>query len=410
MEYSKFTLGLRFAMTSDSALTPEDCWRILFAETPITYINEAHLFGAWDDVAEAESERAYICMFSNMPLSVGKELYAQLLKKPRLLSYLTIYRPFIQNNLVEKCGHPEYLGEAAQDGAVSGGDAAYAAMRFSGSEPEECKRQGGCPNILIAPDAWEGRFTSADAVRHMMRSAATQMPRASIKTQLIADGGRGTLDALVCSAKGRYLGAELETADGQKTALRYGILPDETIVFESETLSKEQLRLALTLPQNRGYHEYIIAAGGGFLPDMVPDGIGATVLGKRIPVSRRNSSQIEYRSGVETVLDISKFDFRLRRADWLIVLTRMLDENASLQNSTADTLLFHCRALNKRAAVLAFADDGRFFAKFDGASPQPLSGTSFDEAADELFIKIRSVYNEPAAAQPVMPDTILNEM
>lgn len=410
MEYSKFTLGVRFAMTSDSALAPEDCWRILFAETPLTHIADAHLFGAWDDVAEAESERAYICMFSNLPLGTGKELYAQLLKKPRLLSYLTIYRPFIQNNLVEKCGKPVYLGETAQDGTVVGGEKAYASMRFTGSEPEECKKSGTCPRILIAPDAWEGKFTSADAVRHMMRSAVTQLPRASIKTQLIADGGRGTLDALICSAKGRYLLAELENEGGETAALRYGILPDETVVFESETLSKKQLELALTLPQNRGYRDYIIAAGGGFLPMTVPDGIGATVLGRRIPAGRRNSSQITYRSGVETVLDISEFDFRLSRADWLIVLTRMLDQNASLQNPTADTLLFHCRAKNKRAAVLAFTDDGRFFAKFDSSAPEPLEEASFDAAANEFFTKIKSVFNVPAAAQPAMPDTILNEM
>lgn len=410
MEYSKFTLGLRFAMTSDAGLSAEDCWNIVFAEVPVGHIQKAHLFGAMDDVARAESENAYVCMFSNLSLSEGKELYAQLRNKPYLLSYLTIYKPFIQNNLVEKCGNPVYVGEVQEDGTVLGGDEPFGTMRFTGSKPEICKKPNGCRRILIAPDAWEGKFTSADAVRHMLRSAARNMPKASIKTQLIADGGRGTLDALVCSVNGRYLLGTIEEPDGTKTTVRYGILPNETIVMESEQLTKSQLALALKMPQNRGFNDYIIGAGGGVLPESVPDGVSATVLGKRIPASRKDSSQIEYRNGAETVLDVCGFDFLLKNADWLIVLTRMRDENASLQDSTTDTLLFHCNGLRKHAAVLAFMDDGRFFAKFDNDAPKPLASRSFDEAADEMF---RAIRNFPAGGLPFtyrVPDTILNEM
>jgi hypothetical protein len=410
MEFSKFTLGLRFAVTSDSALTPKDCWNILFSETPLTYIVETRLFGAWSDLSAAESERAYVCMFSNLPLNTGKALYAQLLRKPKLLSHLTIYRPFIQNNLVEKCGKTEYLGKVNYSGTVSDGEVVYGCMRFTGAEPQSCEKTVTCPRILIAPDAWEGKFTSADAVRHMMRSAAAQFPHASIKSQLIADGGHGTLDALVCSVKGRYLSAALDTGDGKAINLRYGILPDETVVFESESLTKKQFALALSLPQNRGYRNYIVAAGSGFLPETVPEGIRATVLGKRIPANQRNSSRIEYRSGVETVLELSEFDFRLGRVDWLIVLTRMRDKSASLQDATTDTLLFHCRSLNKRAAVLAFDGKGRFYAKLNASPPVPLASVDFDQAADELFQKIRQSSGMPAFTGPVMPDTIHNEM
>ncbi len=409
MDYSKFTLGLRFAMTSDSALTPEDCWNLIFSEVPTTYTLEAHLFGAWDDVARAESESAYICMFSNLPLNTGKDFYVQLKKKPNLLSYLTIYRPFIQNNLVEKCGKVEYLGEVQSDGTITGGDVSYGTMMFNGKEPEECKKNMKCPSVLIAPDSWEGKFTSADAARHMMRAAARKMPMARIKAHLIADGGLGTLDALVCSVNGRYVKAVLEEENEQKTPLRYGVLPDETVVFESESLTKAQIQLALTLPQNRGYHYYIVAAGGGVLPETVPDDISATVLGRKIPAGQRNSSQIEYRSGAETVLEESRFDFRVNKADWLIILSRMQDESVLLQNATTDTLLFHCRSLNKHVAVLAFTDDGQFFAKFDDEAPEPLSSRSFDEAADELFLRIRSLLPKKKSRKEPLPDTLISD-
>lgn len=397
-------------MTNDASLTPEDCWNITFSEVPITFAADANLFGAWDDVGATESETAYICLFSNLPLKIGKALYEQLQQKPALLSYLTIYRPFIQNNLVEKCSEVEYLGNVQADGFVTGGDVSYGSMRIAGDVPENCDKTGVCRRILIAPDAWAGKFTSADAVRHMLRSAAHILPKATLATQLIADGGQGTMDAMVCSAKGRYHKANILNENGEPRAIRYGILPDRTVVLESEGLSPDELRQALTLPQNRGYTRYIIAAGSGTLPDRVPEGMEATVLGKRIPASQRNSAQIEYRNGVETVLDACNFHHHLQHADWLIVLTRLLDEAGSLQDPTADALLFHCRALKKRAAVLAFTEDGRFFAKIDDSPLVPIETTLFDDAADALFLIIRNSPVSVATPPALLAETIISDV
>ena len=412
MEYSKFSLGLRFAMTSDERLTPQDCWRIAFSEIPATHVVDATLFGAWDDVGAAESEGAYICMFSNLPRKVGKALFAQLQQKPVLLSYLTIYHPFIQNNRVEKCSDVVYLGQAQADGSVTGGDVAYAPMQFSGSLPEPCDKLGQCCRILIAPDAWDGMFTSADAARHMLRSASKMLPKAILRTQLIADGGKGTLDALICSNNGRYLKAAIANASGESRDIQYGILPNRTVVIESESLAKEELDQALRLPQNKGFTEYIVAAGAGVLPEDVPAGIHATVLGKRIPASRRNSVQIEYRNGVEAVLETCAFNDALAKADWLIALTRLQDETGSLNDPTTDALLFHCRLQRKHAAVLAFTDDGRYFAKLDDHKLVPIDTTSFDEAANALFLIIK---NTPISPPPlflpvVRQDTVISDM
>lgn len=410
MEYSKFSLGIRFAMTSDANLTPLDCWNIIFAEVPITHTVDANLFGAWDDVGAAESETAYICLFSNLPLSVGKELYDQLQQKPSLLSYLTIYRPFIQNNLVEKCSEVEYLGNVQPDGTVVDGDVSYGTMKLAGSLPEKCTNPAICKRILIAPDAWAGKFTSADAVRHMLRSAAHILPKAKLSTQLIADGGQGTMDAMVCSVNGRYLKAKISLDSGEPRSIRYGILPDRTVVLESEDLSEKELEQALTLPQNRGFTHYYIAAGNGFLPEQVPEGIDATVIGKRIPASRRNSAQIEYRNGVETVLEICNFNAHLAKADWLIILSRLMDEAGSMQDPTADALLFHCRVFHKHAAVLAFTDDGRYFAKIDDSPLVPIETTQFDDAADALFLIIRNSPTTSRKPKLTQPATILSDM
>ena len=398
-------------MTSDSNLTPEKCWNITFSEVPITHTQDATLFGAWDDVGAADSETAYICMFSNLPLKKGKALFAQLLQKPVLLSYLTIYRPFIQNNRVEKCSEVEYLGRVQEDGSVTDGEVSYGMMKISGALPTVCEKTAASRRILIAPDAWTGKFTSADAARHMLRSAAQVLPSAKLRTQLIADGGQGTMDALVCSINGRYLKAKVKTESGEEKGIRYGILPDRTIVLESEDLTEPELEQALSLPQNKGFRRYIIAAGNGILPERVPDGVDATVLGKRIPASRRNSAQIEYRNGVETVLDICEFDFYFVKADWLIALMRLQDDAGLINDTTTDALLFHCRTQRKHAAILAFTDDGRFFAKIDDAPLVPIETSSFDEAANALFLIIR---NTPDLPSPVFrqpdADRVIRDM
>ena len=396
MEYSKFSLGMRFAMTSDSNLTPDKCWSIAFSEVPITHVVDATLFGAWDDVGAADSETAYICMFSNLPLKSGKALFTQLQQKPVLLSYLTIYRPFIQNNRVEKCSEVEYLGRVQEDGSVTDGEVVYGTMKISGALPSVCEKANACRRILIAPDAWTGKFTSADAARHMLRSAAQILPTAKLRTQLIADGGQGTMDALVCSVNGRYLKAKVKNESGEDKDIRYGILPDRTIVLESENLTEQELEQALSLPQNKGFRNYIIAAGNGILPEHVPDGVDATVLGKRIPASRRNSAQIEYRNGVETVLEICTFDHYFSKTDWLIALMRLQDEAGLINDPTTDALLFHCRAKRKHAAILAFSDDGQFFAKVDDAPLVHIETSSFDEAANALFLIIRNTPDLPA--------------
>jgi len=411
MDYSKFSLGLRFAMTKDANLTPEDCWSIVFSEVPITHVVGSTLFGAWDDVGSAESEAVYICMFSNLPLKVGKALYQQLLNKPVLLSYLAIYHPFIQNNLVEKCSEVEYLGTVSEDGRVIDGETVYGSMQIAGLLPQECERVPGCRRVLIAPNAWDGKFTSADAVRHMLRAAAGILPKVKLRTQLIADGGKGTLDALVCSVNGRYLQTELASKNGEKRRLQYGILPDRTVVFESEPFSLDEIDTVINLPQNKGFTNYIIAAGNGMLPDTLPEGLTATVIGCKVPTTRQYNEQITYRNGTETVLDICDFDMQLKKADWLIALTRLLDEAGSRNDPTTDALLYHCRALGKHYAVLAFTESGRFFARIDDSPLVPIETSSFDEAASALFLIIKNTNAKTKPARrAAQVETIISDM
>ncbi len=60
--------------------------------------------------------------------------------------------------------------------------------------------------------------------------------------------------------------------------------------------------------------------------------------------------------------------------------------------------------------MLAFTQDGRFFAKVDGSALVPIETESFDEAADALFLIIR---NTPVSATPAVgprQETVISDM
>ncbi|MPN37667.1 hypothetical protein SDC9_185187 [bioreactor metagenome] len=112
------------------------------------------------------------------------------------------------------------------------------------------------------------------------------------------------------------------------------------------------------------------------------------------------------------MLEECEFNLHLARADWLIALTRLLDDAGSMKDATTDALLFHCRVLRKHVAVLAFTEDGRFFAKVDDAPLVPIETTSFDEAADALFLIIKNTPISPAPLfAPVLhEETVISDM
>ncbi len=183
------------------------------------------------------------------------------------------------------------------------------------------RRSGGlfrspCRRILIAPDAWEGRFTSADAVRHMLRSAAKILPKAKLSTQLIADAGAARWMRSSARSTAAISRQRSPTRPGKsvscvtaccRTVRRIRIRASEQAgVGAGDDASAKSRIYAL-------YH----CGGKRVSSEQLPESVDATVLGRRIPASQRNSSQIDYRNGVETLLDICNFDFHLSKADWL---------------------------------------------------------------------------------------------
>ena len=387
MEFLRFSLGLRFAVTEDARCTPEDCWRLVFAAIPPPMTKSMQIFGSDDDGAMAEAEKAYVCILSNASLTQAKAIYARMKEDYVLRSYLCAYEPFVQHNRLGRCRSVEFLGNVDEDGSLAGGAVSYAGMRFTG-------RQGAsgrlpypyAPRIFIAPTAVHGSpLSSADVARRLMRAATNRFPEAEIAVQRIVDGGAGTLDMLMEANSGRFL---LTEGRGGVQPVRYGILPDRTVVLDTETLSVETQHATIAEIAGTGYSSFLLAAGDGPVPQVFPEGCRFTVLSQRPGAMQPANGNVECRSGIETVLTRCGFFRMAAEAKLVVTSTNALDDGCSRLGATADSVLYHCRERNIRTATLARRQDGMFCMKCDAEGVATLDTLDLDEACKAFFARI----------------------
>lgn len=104
--------------------------------------------------------------------------------------------------------------------------------------------------IVVAPDKLKGSLGAIGAAEAIARGAARAAPGASIVSKPVADGGEGTVEALVAATNGAYRTARVTGpfADDPKVEARYGMLGDgRTAVLEMAAASG----LALLDPKRR---------------------------------------------------------------------------------------------------------------------------------------------------------------
>lgn len=87
--------------------------------------------------------------------------------------------------------------------------------------------------LLMAPDSFKGSLRAAEAAAAMARGARKVFPEAEVIPVPMADGGEGTLDALVAGTGGRILKRTVTGPLGRPVEARLGLLGDgQTAVIE----------------------------------------------------------------------------------------------------------------------------------------------------------------------------------
>jgi glycerate kinase len=101
--------------------------------------------------------------------------------------------------------------------------------------------------IVIAPDSFKGSLTAVQAATAIQNGAARVFPNATFELCPLADGGEGTLDALLSATGGFSKTVRVRGPLGESVEARWGILPDGKGVIEMAQASG----LPLVPPEKR---------------------------------------------------------------------------------------------------------------------------------------------------------------
>jgi glycerate kinase len=90
--------------------------------------------------------------------------------------------------------------------------------------------------VVIAPDSFKGSLTALEAARAIEQGVRRALPDVEARLFPLADGGEGTLDAILFARHGACHTAEVRGADGELIHAAYGVIEvdgRETAVIES---------------------------------------------------------------------------------------------------------------------------------------------------------------------------------
>ena len=92
--------------------------------------------------------------------------------------------------------------------------------------------------VIIAPDSYKGSVSALEVARAMQRGVQTVFPHAEIQLVPIADGGEGTVEAMVASTGGTVVKKSVQGPLGTSVEAYYGLLGDKvTAVIEMAAAS-----------------------------------------------------------------------------------------------------------------------------------------------------------------------------
>jgi glycerate kinase len=136
--------------------------------------------------------------------------------------------------------------------------------------------------IIIAPDSFKECLSAREVALSLKKGFKSELPSAMVDIFPMADGGEGTLDALVYSTKGSKVDIQATGPVGEETNSCYGILGDgQTVVIEVAQIAGIQMT-SIRNPMiatsyglgelinhalNNGYRKFIIGLGGSATND-----------------------------------------------------------------------------------------------------------------------------------------------
>ena len=129
--------------------------------------------------------------------------------------------------------------------------------------------------IVIAMDSFKGSLTSVEAGKAVQAGILRVFPDAETRIFPLADGGEGTVEALIRGMGGSERFVTVSDPMGRAVTARYGILPDQTAVIEMAAASG----LPLLSESERNPMHTTTFGFGEMIADAVRSGCKKLILG-----------------------------------------------------------------------------------------------------------------------------------
>lgn len=130
--------------------------------------------------------------------------------------------------------------------------------------------------VIVAPNAFKGSLSARQAAAAIARGVREVFPNADIVEIPVADGGDGTVEAMVTAHRGTYRTVEVEGPDGEPVQAAYGLIDGgHAAVVELAAASG----LALLPLTRRDPRKTSTFGFGQLLSDARKTGVGAVIAG-----------------------------------------------------------------------------------------------------------------------------------
>lgn len=187
--------------------------------------------------------------------------------------------------------------------------------------------------VLIAIDSFKGSLTSREAGMAAEEGIKRAYPDAECEVVTVADGGEGTVDALMAALHGQTVAVQVSDPLGRKIESSYGVTSDGTVLMEMSSaagitlLGKEELNPMKATTYGvgemirsaieRGCRRFVIGIGGSATNDGgagMLQALGFSLLdkdGKDIPFGAERLSALHSISEKNVMKELAECTFRI---------------------------------------------------------------------------------------------------
>lgn len=174
--------------------------------------------------------------------------------------------------------------------------------------------------ILIASDSFKGSASTLEVANSMERGIRSICKEVETIKLPVADGGEGTVDALVIGLNGEYREEEVTDPLGRKIKSKYGIINEDTAIVEMAQasgltlLNEDELNPLKTttygtgelikFAMESGVRKIFIGLGGSGTND------GGVGMAQALGISFKDKNGFEVKPGGGQLKNIDKIDFK----------------------------------------------------------------------------------------------------